>query len=351
MNWKTYLTLVLAVPLAVGACSEGEAQNAAAKAAAQPRLSNVEVMTVRTSDLEEYLTLPGYTEAVYDVVLASELGGTVKELKAERGEMVHKGQILARVSADLYEAQLAEAQANLKLREAGLNKAKTLYERGSISAMQRLQAQTEHDVALAAVELATSRLERAVVTAPFEGHVDERYVDQGEMVSPGGQLLRIVDRSRLKIRCELAELDVASVNPGITAELQFDAFPDTVFHARLAFVAGVANSGSRTFPCEFELDNVHGLIRGGMHAKVRVIKSVHRNVLVLPQTALVETESGRNVFVLEGENVHRRPVTVSVTVEGKALIASGLQAEETVVVTGQRDLVDGQQVKVTAKKD
>ena len=326
MNWKTGLIFLLAVPLAVGACKETEAKNAGNKATATTRLSNVEVMTVQTSDLEEYLTLPGYTEAANDVILASELGGTVQQLKVDRGDLVHKGENLARVSADLYEAQLAEAQATLKLRQAGLNKAVTLYERGSISAMQRLQAQTEFDIAQAAVELANSRLERAVVTSPFEGSVDERYVDQDEMVPPGGQLFRIVDRSRLKVRCELAELDVAYVSPGAAAEIIFDAFPDTVFHARLSYVAGVGSQGSRTFPCEFELDNVHGLIRGGMHARVRVLKDVHHNVIVLPQTALIETELGRNVFVLQGENAYRRPVSLGVSVEGKAVVAKGLQA-------------------------
>ena len=347
---KIMLCCLLLIPPLSG-CTQSEAQQSQAQASQNSRLTNVEVQTVHPTVLEEYLTLTGHTESLRDVILASELGGTVKELHADRGERVSKGQVLAKVSADMYQAQLAEAEANLRLKQAALEKAKALYERGSISSMQRLQAQVEHDAAEANAKLAESRLERAIVRAPFDGVIDDRFADQGEMVPPGGQLFRLVDRRKMKIRSEMAELDVSTFHPGITAVVHIDAFPDTAFSATLVYVAASAHLASRTFPCEFELDNPNGLIRGGMMVRIRVLKDSHNNVLVLPQTALVETESGRNVFVLEGENVSKRNVTLGASNSGMVIVASGLNPEETVVVTGQRDLVDGQQVRVTSRKD
>jgi len=348
---KIVLCSLLFIPLFSG-CTQSEAQESQAQAASQPsRLTNVVVQTVHPAVLDEYLTLTGHSESMHDVILASELGGTVMKLHADRGNRVSKGQVLAKVSADMYEAQLAETEANLRLKQAALEKAKALYERGSISSMQRLQAQVEHDAAEANVKLAESRLERAIIRAPFSGVIDDRFADRGEMVPPGGQLFRLVDRGKMKINSELAELDVSAFHPGSTARVHIDAFPDTVFQAKLVYVAASAHQGSRTFPCEFELDNPNGLIRGGMMVRIRVLKDTHRDVLVLPQTALVETETGRNIFVLEGENVRKREVTLGASNSGMVVVASGLNPEETVVVTGQRDLVDGQQVRVTSRKD
>ena len=348
---KRKILLYVSMVIFLAGCSKSKAQEESNQAIQPLRLANVEVQTLHPTEFKEYLTLTGRTEACNDIILASELGGTVLELSVDRGDWVRKGEILAKVSADIYEAQLAEAEANLRLKQAALKKAQTLYQRGSFSSMQRLQAQVEHDAAAARVELAKSRLNRAIIRAPFDGVIDDRYVDQGEMVAPGGRLFHLVDLSRLKIKSEFAELDVSAFHPGITAEVHFDAFPDTVFQARLVFVASSAHQASGTFPCEFELENPNGIVRAGMLARVKVLKNIHHNVIVLQQSALVETEKGKSVFVLQGETAHKRGVTLGASDNGMVVVNSGLNFEETVIVTGQRDLVDGQQVRVTGRKD
>ncbi|MBN2289424.1 MAG: efflux RND transporter periplasmic adaptor subunit [Candidatus Glassbacteria bacterium] len=345
--------LVLLLILAgASACSKGKAEDTGKEADNRPqRLTNVEVQTARPTELEEYILLTGYTEAAHDIIISSEQGGTVQELLVDRGDRVAGGQVLARVSADIYQAQLVEAEAGLRLKQATLKKAKTLYERGSLTAMQRLQAQVEHDAAEANVELAESRLERAVVAAPFSGVIDDRFVEQGEMVSPGGRLLRLVDRSRMKAVSEFSELDVTNLHQGIPAEVSFDALPGSSFQAELSFIAASADMASRSFPCEFQLANPDRTIRGGMIARIRVLKERHTGVLVLPQTALVETENGRSLFVLESETAVRKAVTLGASNNEMVIVKSGLRPGESVIVTGHRDLVDGQQVRVTGRKD
>ena len=348
---KAIIVLALPLALAVNGCTRGEAQDAGQAEA--PRLTNVEVEKVQLTDLSEFIIVPAYSEAVNDVILASEQGGKLLELMVDKGDMVRKGQVLARVGSDVYEAQLKEAEANLTLKQAALKKALALFERGSISGMQRLQAQVEHDAAEANVDLARVRLDRSILRAPFDGKIDERKVDQGEMVPMGGEVFRVVDPSRMKLESELSERDVTAVDKeeGITAEVEFDSYPDTTFHARLLFVATTATPASRTYPCEFMLDNRGGLIRGGMHARIKILKAEYRNVVVLPQTALVETENGRNVFVLDGEKAARREVKVGASNEGRVVVSTGVNSGDKVIVTGQRDLVDGQQVRVTAEKN
>lgn len=337
--------------LAVAACSSSEAQDADQAAAEPPRLSNVAVETVRPTSLSEYIMLPAASEAIHDVVISSEQGGKLLELHADRGDYVRRGSVLAKVGTDIYEAQLKEAEANLRIRAAELEKAKALYGRGSISEMSLLRNQVDHDAAEARVELAATQFERSILRAPFDGRIDGRYVDEGEMVAPGGQVFRIVDSSRMKLKSELAERDVTFVEGGISAEVHFDAFPDTTFSARLSFVAATADPGSRTYPCEFLLDNTHRMIRGGMHARIKVLKAKYNGVIVLPQTALVETEDGRNVFVLDGDRAVRRDVRVGASSEGMVVVSDGVKPDEQVIITGQRDLVDGQQVRVTGGKD
>ncbi|MEA2063065.1 MAG: efflux RND transporter periplasmic adaptor subunit [Gemmatimonadota bacterium] len=346
--------LLLLGLLAASGCARSNAEDKVQTAGdtGAERLTNVEVLTVRPSVLEEYLDLTGYTEAAHDIVIASELGGTVQELTVDRGDRVKQGQVLAKVSADMYQAQLAETEAALRLKQAGLKKAKILYERKSITAMQRLQAQVEYDAAAANVALAESRLKRAIITAPFSGVIDDRFIEQGELAGPGGRLLRLVDRSRMKVLSDFSEPDVSTFSPGTVAEARFDALPGKVFQAELTFVAASAEPASRTFPCEFRLSGAGSkAVRGGMIARIRVLKKLHSDVLVLPQTAMVETETGRSVFVLNSDTARKKDVTLGASNNGMVIVESGLEPGQTVVVTGQRDLVDGQQVRVTARKD
>ncbi len=351
MNRKG-LSLLLLLPLIVAACSRGAAQSEQTAATVrQEKLINVEVQALQPSDLRENILLSGNAEAAHDLMISSEQGGTVQQLPVDRGDRVKKGQLLAAVSADIFRAQLAEAEANLRLKQAGLDKAKTLFERRSITQMQRLQAQVEFDAAEAAVAQARSRLSRAVIEAPIGGEIEERYADPGEMVQPGGQLFRLVDRSRIKIKSEFSERDVTTFKPGLIGRVQFDALPDTAFEARLTFVSSVADPATRTYPCQFELDNPRGMIRGGMHARIQVLKELHEDQIVVPQTALVETENGRSAFVVEDSIARRREVTVGASERGMVVVTGGLQPGEELVVLGQRDLVDGQKVRITGRKD
>ena len=242
---KKLLIVTMATGLiAASGCSSSEAQDDGQAATTPPRLSNVEVRTVKPTQLNEFITLPAYSEAIHDVVLSSEQGGKLLELHADRGDMVRKGTVLARVGTDIYSARLKEAQANLKLKKAALKKAIALFERESISGMQRLQAQVEHDAVEAQAEMAQTQFERSIITAPFSGRIDERYIDQDEMVSPGGQVLRLVANNSMKLVSELAERDVTFAMEGITAEVHFDAFADTTFLARLKFVSATAATSS-----------------------------------------------------------------------------------------------------------
>jgi len=347
------LILLLGMAAAQGCSNTGsEGKDTAAGDVNTKRLINVEAEAIHPGELAEYLDLTGNTEAIHDVIISSELGGTVQELAVDRGDLVKKGQVLAKVSADMYQAQSAEARARLRLKKAELEKASVLFERNSITAMQKLQAQVEHDAAEAQAALAESRLERAVITAPFTGVIDDRFVEEDELVGPGGRLLRLVDHSRMKITSNFSELDVSTFSPGVTADVTFDALPGKVFKAELTFVAASSEPASRTFPCEFRLSEADSkVIRSGMIARIHVLKELHRDVLVLPQATIVETETGRSVFILNSDIAHRKEVTLGASNDGMVVVASGLEPGQTVVVNGHRDLVDGQQVRVTARKD
>lgn len=356
MNRIIYILAAGALCLAfIAGCGSSKADNGASSELNQElkekKLINVEVQQVKPSDMDEYLNLTGSVKSMQDIVISSELGGTVRALLVDRGDKVRAGQLLAKISDDIYEAQLSEASANLLLKQAGLKKAQNLHERKSVSDMQLLQARVEHDAAQAQVDIARSRLDRAVINAPFSGVIDDRFVELGELVSPSGPVFRLVDNERLKIVSEFAELDVSSFKAGQKAEVTFDAIPGLTFEAELSFASNTAAKLSRTYPCEFILKNPENSVRGGMIARIRILKQSHHNEIILPQTTLLETEAGRCVFVLEGDKAIRKEVTPGAVNEGMVVIAKGLEPGEMVIIKGHRELVDGQQVRVTAGKD
>lgn len=368
-RWRALVARLLglkALLLAVG-CVEPGAPAGAEDASAAGTAIRVETLTLTPAAFDDRIEATGNLEADRDATLSARAGGTLESI-ARLGSNVRKGEVVARIdpgipATGVRQAQAAKiaAQASLRLAEQNYNRQKPLFEQGVISALefQSIEAQLEQaraQLAQAEANLAQAReaLSNTRILAPFAGVVDARFVDEGEQVSPGAPVVRVLDASTLIVKAGLPERYAADIEEGAEVDVMLPAYGLEPRTGRVRFVATAIDPRSRTFDIEVALDNPKGRLKPEMVAKVVVTRERLDDALVVPEAAVLRDETGLHVFtVVErgGRTVaERRPVDV-VGRAGGRVVVEGLEAGERVVVLGQTKLIDGDYVELTTEMD
>ncbi len=325
------------------ACEPSEPVAGTSDAPPEPAPVNVTVMTLEPANLTERVELAGRLAPWKEVTVSTELGGTVQEIGFEKGRGVRAGQVLAKVGTDLLTASLEEAEAELMGTEAHFKKTSELFDRQAVPRADLISATSQHKRSQARVAQARLRVERSIIKAPISGIAVDREVESGEVVAPNSRITTIHQVNRVKAVLGIPEDDIAFFDVGDEAILEVDAYRGREFAGRVHFLSPAATQKNRSFPAE--IDNRSGELRPGMIARVSLAKQVFEDAIVVPRDAVLERDTGEIAFVLEAERAVARQVDVGPAEQGRVVILKGLEAGEQLIVTGHRNLVDGQRVQ------
>ena len=326
-------------------CGSEEAAEADANASPDPPPVNVSVMKLKPETLKDELKLAGRLEPWVAVQVSTELGGTVQEVGFDKGRRVAKGQILARIGTDLLEASLAEAEAALAHAESEFNKVTELFKRQAVPRQDLSSATSNYHGAEARCELARLRVERSIIRAPLSGMAVSREIEPGEFLPAGTLVTTIHQLSRIKAVVGIPEDDISYFQVGAEAHIVIDAYRDREFTGKMHFLSPAATGKNRTFPAEVAIDNKGGELRPGMIVRVRLVRQVYEDLIVIPRDAVLERDTGYVVFVYEGGRAELRNVKTGPSERGEIVVLEGLKPGEDLIITGHRNLIDGQPVR------
>lgn len=326
---------------------------------AEQRRTRIETLRLEPTTFDDVIELTGAVASLNDAVLSAQTAGTVTAV-AERGTRVGQGDVVARIDPGMMSAALQQAEAQLEAARASYEIAEDTYQRQEplyrdsiISALEFENVKAQRNQALAGVRQAEAALAQAqeqyshtLVRAPFSGIVEDRFIELGEQVNPGQQVVRVVSTSRVKVVAGVPERYAGEIEAGTPVEMNFTAYGSDPRIGRVTFAGAAINPQSRTFPIEIEVDNREGQLKPEMVAQLRVIRETRDDALVVPRPAVIRDETGTSVFVVNNGTAERRPVTTGSSYAGKLLIESGLEAGDEVVVLGQNNLTDGDPVNV-----
>jgi membrane fusion protein (multidrug efflux system) len=185
------------------------------------------------------------------------------------------------------------------------------------------------------------------IKAPISGIINKRHIEVGAYLSAGTALFDIVDVSKLKLNVSVNESQVVQLQPGSKVDIKVPVFPDQTFSGRVTFIAPKADA-SLNFPLEIKVDNVPGnKIRAGMYASAVFKFEKQGEAIVIPRSAFVGSVNANQVYVLEGgDKVRLTKVTPGAVMGESVVIYSGLTEGQSIVTTGQINLVDGATVAV-----
>ena len=352
MNRSRRLSAAAALWLALlAACSGGDADTPAENVEGDGTvmvLQASDLATVREDAIAQGVVLSGTLNPAQIAEVRAQVPGMVSSIRADRGDAVRAGQVMAvldaqgiRSGAAGARAQVAAAQANLALANQRYESARTLYEAG---AMSRIDFQTaEAGLESARAQLAAAQAQaagasesarQATITAPFAGEVSARNVNVGEAVNPGQPLFTVVNASTLELNGQIPVQDAGRVARGQTVEFTLDAYPGRVFKGVVERIEPVADPATRRVGVYLRLANPERSLVGGLFATGRIITGASDDVLVIPASA-VRTDGGATyVWVVEDGTLQRQPVTIGGqdVARGIVSVASGLEAGQQVLI-------------------
>ena len=340
---------VVLLPLGAGCGDEpGFAAEADDVAAAPDSRPAVETAVIPAGSLTDLLEISGRLEPRAEVLISSELGGAVEEVHFDKGDRVEKGALLARVGSDLLRAALAEAEADLEGIRLQHVQAQRLVEREASPLQDLLGAEANLKRFEARAEAARLRLARSEITAPASGVVIRRDIEPGEVLGPGSAVAVLHDTAVLRATVGIPETDIAFFSVGSPAEISMDAYPDRSFEGRISYIAPTTTRPGRNFQAEVEVANPDGALRSGLIVRTRLQRRRFEDAVVVARDVLVERDGLLHAFVLADGTADLRAVTLGPDEGDRVVITSGLEIGEMLITSGQRNLLDGQPVRVAA---
>lgn len=323
--------------------------------AAEPEPNLVTIAPVEAQQLAPVMWVPANVISRHDSQIASEQEGQLIWV-AEIGSKLKRGDALARIDTERLKLDLAEQEAVLmRLRasetyyEKHLRRLQTLIANNSIARTEMDATERDRDINAASIQeqqvlIAQTKLaiNKASITAPFDGVVAQQRVQQGEYVRVGQPVAQLVDTSGLDVQVQAPIALAPFINgskrlsveyAGKLIELPVRAFTPT------------GNVNSRTF--ELRLDARQLAATPGLAVRVAVPKSIAEQTLVVPRDALVIREQQMYVLRVAADGVAQRtPVTAGAGTGDKIAISADLKVGDQVIIRGAESTQHGQKVRL-----
>ena len=355
-----------------------------AKAEEKPKVETAEAVR---GDLVEKVSATGSVEPEYIVEIKPKASGEIEKVMVQEGDGVKDGQLLMTIDPIVEKRRVNQARAELRMSQAGytgikhkrshiagkLNSELKLLEKGlvakeSVDTLQKELAVLKAEAALSGAKIqkakeqlseARDRLSETQIKSPVNGTVLERLVQPGQIVSSGTNsvsggtvLLRIADLSRLFIRVEVDEADVAKVQPGMETLITADAFPGKEFGGHVLRISpqGKEENNVTVFEIVVQADEEGSkALRPNMTANVEIKVKERKDVVLLPRKFVRSLRGGRALVVDSAGNRKRIKLGMSdgIMVE----VISGLQTGEKIVIPTQSKKRGGRSAKRGGKGD
>lgn len=323
--------------------AQGEAAVRANETKTQP-LFRVAVSPAKVEQHAPTLTLSGRTEADRKVTLAARTGGILTEVRVKRGQSVAANEIIAVLSDDARQAQVAQAQALVEQRRAELDAKRSLINSGALPKLDMVNLESQYKSAEAALGTARAELDRGVVRAPWAGVITEVPVEVGGAAFSfqGKEVATLVALDPMLAVVEVSERKLAGIKIGETAEVRL--VTDQTVKGRVRHVSKSASATTRTYRVEVELPNADRSIPDGITAEVIVtMKSIPATKV--PRSALTISSAGDiGVRIVDGDDkVQFVPVRI-VEDQQDTMWLSGISDGARIILRGQDFVREGQKV-------
>ena len=326
-------------------------------------IPTVTVVTAKPANAPPTLSIPAEIRPLTEAPIHARASGYLKRWLVDLGAKVEAGQLLAEIDTPELNQEIAQSRAMLAQSQAALDLSKItatrwaeLLKTASVSEQEAAEKQADLALKLATVEASRASVRRLEelqafdrVMAPFAGVITARRVDVGDLIKAdnGTELFRLAEMHKLRVFVRVPQGVAPRMLPGVAGELTIPELPGRKFAAKVVRTAGMLAPDSRTLLTELEVDNERGDIIPGSYAQVTFPDDRPAALLTLAANTLIFHAEGTLVGVVRADNtVELRRVKLGRDFGPVVEIASGIAAEERVILNPADSLVAGAMVRV-----
>jgi RND family efflux transporter MFP subunit len=336
------LAMVFASASLLGGCGRNDAPEA-------PKATPVRVASASNGPAVPPIDTNGLVATKHELRLSFKMGGVVRKIHVQEGDEVKKGQRLAEIELTEVAAQVEQARQLAEKAARDLKRGENLYADQVISLEQLQDLRTQAAMAEAQFKSAQFNLGYSVITAPRDGTVLRKLVEELELVPAGTPVLLFGESGQgFVVRAALADREIVNVKLGDKGEIRMDAFPGQVMTGTIVEIASAADPRSGMFPVEVKFDTPPPRLVSGLVARLHLTPTTGAPPLTyVPMAALVEGDGDRaSVFVIDQGKAQRRDVRVAFITADAIALESGLAPGTTVITDGALFLENGELVEV-----
>ncbi|QOL26726.1 efflux RND transporter periplasmic adaptor subunit [Thalassotalea sp. LPB0316] len=301
----------------------------------------VKVQRFSAELVDNTVELYGRTEPDRVTTIKAEVAGKILNVHAQRGAFVKQGQVIATIDMNDLKSRLAQAKALLAQRELNYQGVQSLQKEGYQGRLQLSTAEAE----LADVKAQIAALEIAIdntqVTAPFDGVLNTRYVEQGDYVKVGDQIAMLADLQPIVVTGYATEHQISQLMVGQSANIELLNHPAA--QGKIRYIASVADQKTNTFKVEVAVDNSQGQWRAGQSGTLQIALNKTPAIKVSPALLALDEQGNIGIKTVENEHVVFSEINI-VKSESDGIWLSGLGENADIIVLGQGFVRGGDKV-------
>ncbi|MBK1865194.1 efflux RND transporter periplasmic adaptor subunit [Aestuariivirga sp. YIM B02566] len=312
----------------------------------------------RQDQWEPEVSAIGSLTAVNGIEVAPQVGGIVREILFDSGDLVKKGQKLFQLDTDTEEADLKNFRVQFGNAETELDRQQKLLDKGFASKSTFDTARLLRDRMQAEIERTEALIAQKSIYAPWDGRLGLRDVAVGKYVAPGQNMIWLQTVDPIYVDFTVTENDFGRIKVGQKVKAKFSAYANDTFDGEVFTTDARVSEASRMITVRGKLQNPAGRLVPGMYSDVKVIVGEPAPVVTIPQSAVTYSLYGDSVFAvvkakdadpnakepdLEAE---RRFVKLGLVRDGRVNVVEGIKPGDQVVIAGQNKIDQGSKVRI-----
>ncbi|MDR1102767.1 MAG: efflux RND transporter periplasmic adaptor subunit [Tannerella sp.] len=305
----------------------------AAPAPQQRRILNVNAIVMNPQVLSDRTHTTADILPDEEVDLAFEASGKIVEILFQEGSRVSKGDLLAKINGEPLQAELHKLEAQIQLANARVFRQRTLLDKDAVSQEAYEQVRTEYEKLMADIELVKAHIAQTELRAPFDGIIGLRYVSEGAYASASTKIAKLTKISPVKIDFSVPEKYAEDIMPGTDVTFRVTGSLKE-YRSSVYAIESKVDMATRTLVARAVYPNQDENIRPGRYAEVQLTKKEIRNALAIPGEAMTQEMGKSLVYRYRSGRAEQVEIIPGIRTESQVQVISGLNAGDTVIISG-----------------
>lgn len=310
-------------------------------------LQRVQAERLQGQTMQRDVTFTAFTAANRSVEVRTEVAGKVVTILKQKGQRVKQGEVIIELDKRSWPERVEQARANLEQRQIEANSTQKLAERGLANDSQLALAKTALANAKAEYTQAKIQLEGTIIRAPFDGILDQRYVEIGDFIRDNTPVIKVIDPTPWLVTGNVSEREASNVHLGDLAWAKLSSGEQV--QGRITFISAEADARTRTFAVEMEVSD-RSFLGAGLTATLHIPQPEMHAYYVSP-ALLVLSDDGR--LGLKGLDANNHVIFLPIDLlkaDDKGMWVYGPKNDSTIITVGQGFVEYGQQVEPVFKQ-